>query len=333
MGLFNFFKEEFIEVIEWVEQSPDIVLSKYPDKDRNIKYGASLTVRESQSAIFVNEGEIADVYGAGRHELVTQNMPILTTLKHWTHGFNSPFKADVYFVSTRQFTNLKWGTANPIMMRDPEFKQVRVQAFGVYFIRIADPKKFFTEFAGTHPILYITDIEERMRDIVAPKFAEALAEAQVSVLDMVANYSEIGAKLLPLLKDEFEPFGIELTKFQVSSTTLPPEVIAFYDKMTNMNMVNDMEKFKQFQQMNAIEEAAKNGGSVNQPGMDMAGMMMANMMVENMKDKQQNSTPPPPVESKDDVMKMLKELGELKAAGILTEEEFNQKKTELLAKL
>ncbi len=338
MGLFDFIRDEFIEVIEYVEDDKDIVLWKYPDKDKAIKYGAQLTVRESQMALFLDEGKFGDLYQPGRHKLITDNMPIMTTLKSWKYGFDSPFKADVYYISTRTFTGLKWGTPNPIILRDPQFKQVRVKAFGTYFIRIKDPKLFFTEYAGTGHIVRISDIENQLRDIVSPKFAEAIAEAGVSVMDMVANYTELGNVVLPILQQDLDAFGIELTKFQITSTSLPKEVEEFYDKMTNMNMVDDMAKFQQFQISNAIEKSAENPNGGN-AGMDMGmGMGLAQMFMNQM-NQNKVQTPPPAVkeESKEmtraEIMETLKSLGELKTAGILTDEEFNTKKTELLAKL
>ncbi len=340
MGLFNFIKDELIEVIDWVESGGDVIVWKFPDKDCNIKYGAQLTVRESQVAMMLDEGKFADMYQPGMHTLITDNMPLLTSLRNWKTGFKSPFLADVYFVSTRQFTNLKWGTPNPIILRDPEFKQVRVKAFGTYFIQVKDPKKMFTSFAGTAKQLSVRDIEARMRDIIAPKFAEALAEAQVSVLDMASNYTELGDKIRPMIQAEFEPFGIELTKFQVTSTSLPKEVEEFYDKMTNMHMVgDDMAKFTQFQSANAIEKAAENpGGSGEAIGAGIGigmGSMMANQLQQSQQQlNQQNQPPPAPkAETKEDIMNMLKDLGGLKEAGILTQKEFDAKKKELLARL
>ncbi len=335
MGLFDFIRGEFIEVIDWVEQGNDIVLWKFPDKDANIKYGANLTVRESQMALFLDEGRMADVFEPGRHELITDNIPILTTLRNWDKGFQSPFKADVYFISTRIFTNLKWGTQNPIILRDPEFKQVRVKAFGVYFVRVSNVELFFNEFAGTHQVLRISDVEERLRDIVSPKFAEAIAEARVSVLDMVANYTELGEKVTPILQNELDPFGIELTKFQITSTSLPKEVEAFYDKMTNMNMVDDMGKFSQFQTAQSIEKAAENPGGGAGEGLGMGmGFGMANQMMQQ---QMQQNKPAQQADSKaqtrEEIMDTLKELGQLKESGVLTEEEFEAKKKELLGRL
>src|SRR5690606_14182599 len=236
MGLFNFIKNELVEVIDWIEDDRDTVIHKWPHDKDNIKYGANLIVREAQTALFVNEGVLADTFEPGRFELVTANMPLLTSLKNWDKGFKSPFKVDIYYVSTRQFTGLKWGTPNPIILRDPEFKQVRVKAFGVYFIRVKHPDLFFREFAGTSRTLKIQELEEKLRELVSPKFAEAIANANVSVMDMVANYTELGDRIAPLLQADFDAFGLELTKFQISSTSLPKEVEEFYDKMTNMNM-------------------------------------------------------------------------------------------------
>jgi len=339
MGLFDFIKGEFIEVIEYIEDDKDIILWKYPDRDREIKYGAQLTVRESQLAMFLDEGQYGDIYEPGRHKLITDNMPILTTIKSWKYGFESPFKADVYYMSTRTFPGLKWGTPNPIILRDPEFKQVRVKAFGTYFIKIKDPKKFFTEYAGTGHIIRISEIEAHLRDIVSPKFAEAIAEAGVSVLDMVANYTELGNAIAPILQQDLDPFGIELVKFQITSTSLPKEVEEFYDKMTNMNMVDNMNKFQQFQMSNAVEKSAENPGGGN-AGVDMGiGMGMAQMFMnqmnqqQNPQQQQQNQNDSQKAMTRDEIMETLKGLGDLKSAGILTEEEFNAKKTELLARL
>ncbi len=340
MGLFDFFTEEFVEVIDWVEKDPDTILWKFPDKDANIKYGASLTVRESQLALFLDEGRFADIYDPGRYELVTQNMPLLTSLRNWDKAFKSPFKCDVYYVSTRTFTDLKWGTPNPIILRDPEFKQVRVKAHGVYFIRVNDPEKFFTQFAGTKPTLKVSEVSEQMRDIVSPKFAEALAEAKISVLDMVTHYTELGEKIRPILQADFDNFGIELVKFQVTSTSLPKEVEEFYDKMTNMNMVDDMNKFSQFQTAQSMEKAAENPGGGASEGIGMGmGFGMANAMMNQQQQQQQQqpqnqgNADAGKAQTREEIMDTLKQLGELKTAGVLTDEEFDTKKKELLSRL
>ncbi|MBR9920871.1 MAG: virion core protein (lumpy skin disease virus) [Bacteroidetes bacterium] len=333
MGLFDFIKGEFIEVIDWVEQDRDTVLWKFPDKDANIKYGAKLTVRESQTAVFLDEGRIADVFEPGMFELDTQNMPVLTTLRNWDKGFKSPFKADVYFLSTRVFPDLKWGTPNPVIMRDPEFKQVRVKAFGVYSVKIKDPKAFLKEFAGTAGVLRIHEIEETLRDLVSPKFSEVLVESSISVMDLVGKYTELGDNILPVLQQDLERYGIELVKFQISSTSLPKEVEEFYDKMTNMNMVDDMKKFTNFQQANAIEKAAENpgGGAGEGIGMGM-GFGMAQMMM-NQKGGGEQQPQNSKAQTREEILSTLKELGGLKESGILTDEEFEAKKKELLERL
>lgn len=338
--MFSFFKNELIEVIEWKEDSQDVVLWKFPDTDSNIKYGAQLTVRESQIGLFINEGQLADIYYAGRHELVTENMPLLTTLKSWKYGFNSPFKVDVYFLSTRQFTNLKWGTPNAVFIRDPEMGPVQIRAFGVYFIRIKDAKLFFREYAGTNNVLYIDQLEETLRGLISPKFAEALAKSGVSAFDIYANYSTLGDQIRPMLQADLDPFGLELTKFQITSVSLPKELEDHFTEQAKLNTFKDsnIDKMARIKQANAIEKAAENG---NYEGFNMSQMMMQQMMMQQQMMQQQMHNNPnaqqpakqEPAVSRDEVMKMLKDLGELKQMGILTDAEFEAKKKELLAKL
>lgn len=334
MGIFDFIRGELIEVIDWVENDKDTIMWKFPDKDANIKYGAQLTVRESQMAIFIDEGQLADQFEPGRYELMTRNLPVLTSFRNWDKGFESPFKCDVYFFSMRTFTDLKWGTPNPIILRDPQFKQVRVKAFGTYFIRLKDPFLFFREYAGTNHVLRVSSIEQSLRDVVSPKFAEALAESGVSVMDMVSNYTELGDKIVPILQRDLDPFGIELVKFQITSTSLPAEVEAFYDKMTNMNMVDDMQRFQEFQKAQAIEKAAENpgGGAGEGIGIGM-GIGMAQQMMQQNPQKKEVESDSAKAQTREEILATLKELGSLKEAGILTDEEFETKKKELLARL
>ena len=342
--MFGFIKNELIEVIEWKEDSNDVVLWQFPDKDSNIKYGAQLTVRESQMALFLNEGQLADVYLPGRHQLVTENMPVLTTLKSWKHGFNSPFKCDVYFVSSRQFTNLKWGTPNPIFVNDPEAGRIQLRAYGVYFLRVKDPKLFFREYAGTKNKMYVNELEETLRGLIAPKFGEAVMNSGLSAFQIYSNVSGLGDAITPQLQKDFDIFGLELTKFQISSVSFPPEIEAHLNEMTKMNLTSDqnMNKLERFANMNALEESAKHGMNTmnfknNQQQMFMQQMMM-NQMMQNMAGQGNNQTnnqqnSPAPKLSRDEIMKSLKELGELKEMGILTQEEFDKKKAELLAQL
>jgi membrane protease subunit (stomatin/prohibitin family) len=337
MGLFDFIKNEFIEVIDWVDDTNNTVLYKFPDKGNKIMNKAQLTVRESQVVVLMNEGEFGDEYQPGRYELTTQNMPVTTTLKSWKYLFDSPFKVDVFYVNTKQFTNLKWGTSNPIIMRDPEFKQVRVRSFGTYTIRVKDAKKFIKEFSGTNPFVTIDAISEQCRNTIISKLAEGLAEAGVSVLDLAANFTEIGNRLKPIFQTDFDAWGIELGQFYIENVSLPEEVEKMFDKATQVNMMSD--KLNQFNQMQAgiaLENMSENSGAANIAGMG-AGVLLTNMMQTQTQPQQpQQQQSAGNAAAGNDHQKMidlLKQLGELKAAGVLTEEEFNQKKADILSKL
>lgn len=339
MGLFSFIKGQFIDVIEWVDPARDTIVWKFPDEDKEVKMGAQLTVRESQVALLINEGQLADVYQPGRYELTTRNMPILTSLKSWKYGFNSPFKVDIYYVNTRQFVDQKWGTPTPVYIPDAKFGQVEIRAFGAYNFRVKDAGLFFKEFAGTDPQVTISELEGTLRGKIVDRFTEVVAEIAengMSFVQLTAQKTEFTKALMPRIHDYFEQFGLDITDFQIQSITLPPEVNEFLRKNTQMNMVGDLNKFAQFQQAKALEDAAKSGGNIAQPGMDMASMMMANMMMQNMQNQQQNqtqNTTSQPSMSRDEIMKTLKDLGDLKAAGILSEAEFESKKKDLLARL
>lgn len=344
--MFSFFKNQLIEIIEWKEQDNDTVLWKFIDEknDSNIKYGAQLIVRESQVALFLNEGQIADVFLPGRHTLKTENMPILTSLKSWKYGFESPFKCDIYFISTRQFTDLKWGTPNPIFIKDPEAGRIQLRAFGSYFIRVKDAKLFFREYAGTKETLNIEELGDTFRGLVVPKFAEALAQSGVTAFDIYANYSSLGDKIQPMLQKDCDPFGIEITKFQITSASLPPDVEQHLNEISKANLTNDqnMNKMMQFSQMRSMEKSAEKGnyenfqmGQMNMLNQQMMMQMMQNQMQNNNnKNNNDNSKDnDAPKESREEIMKALKDLGELKQMGILSEVEFEAKKKELLAKL
>jgi membrane protease subunit (stomatin/prohibitin family) len=343
--MFGFLKNELLEVIEWKEEGKDVVIWKFPDTQSDIKYGAQLTVRESQAAIFLNEGQIADVFGPGRHELKTENMPILTKLKSWKYGFNSPFKADVYFVSTRQMTQFKWGTPNPIFVKDPEAGRVEIRAFGTYFMRVADPKKFFREYAGTSEVLMVEELDEVFRGLVIPKFAEALSQSGATAFDIYSQYTELGKTIGPLIQTDLEDFGLELTKFQITSVSLPPEITEHMKEIAKMNLTStdNINKMQTFNQMDVDKIAAEKGNYENMKGARndlMMQQMMMQQMMQNMQNNNNqgnnnanNNSDKDEKMSKEDIMKTLKELGELKQMGVLTEAEFDEKKKELLAKL
>ena len=342
MGLLDFIKGQFIDVIEWVDYSRDVLMWKFPDQDKEIKMGAQLTVRESQAAVLINEGKMADVYEPGRHELTTRNMPILTNLRSWKFGFESPFKVDVYFFNTRQFTDNKWGTPSPVTIPDSKFGQVEFRSFGSYNFRILDFERFFKEMAGTDPLVNLADIEGTLRGKLVDRFTEVVAEmaaSDFSFVQMQAQKSEFANALQPRIADYFADFGLALTDFSIQSITLPPELQEYLRKNTQMNMVGDMNRFMQFQAANAVQKSAENPSGGN-AGMDMGtglamGKMMADMMSQTQNQPQNTGAPASgqPEMTKDEIMKLLKDLGELKASGILTEEEFNAKKKELLAKL
>ncbi len=261
MGLFNKLRAEFIDIIEWVDDSKDTIVWKFPRYQNEIKMNAKLTVRESQVAVFINEGTIADVFAPGMYTLTTQNMPILTTLKGWKYGFNSPFKADVFFVSTRQFTNQKWGTKNPIMLRDQEFGPVRLRAFGNYAFRVQDAAAFLKTIAATNPSFSVDDINEQLRNLAVSRGMDAVAESKIPVLDLAANYDEVSQFITEKIKPEFAELGLELTKFLIENISLPSEVEAALDKRSSMGIIGNLGAYAQFQAANAMEKSAENQGT------------------------------------------------------------------------
>ncbi|MBD3838852.1 MAG: SPFH domain-containing protein [Epsilonproteobacteria bacterium] len=293
MGFFDWIGGQFIDVIEWVDNSNTTMVYRFPRAGNEIKYGAKLTVRESQVAIFVNEGVIADVLTPGIYELETKNLPIITTLQHWNHGFNSPFKAEVYFLNTKRFTNLKWGTKNPIMMRDPEFKMVRVRAFGTYEIRITEPKKFMTEIVGTDGHFGVDEIETQITNLILSKFASALSQNTLPILDLVANYESFGDYMREKIASYMDEYGLMLTKVFVENISLPSEVEEALDKRTSREISGDLNQHMKYQ----ASEGMANGNSGTMGdfvGMGMA-MSMGNEMVNQMNQppKVDKKTPPP----------------------------------------
>jgi membrane protease subunit (stomatin/prohibitin family) len=306
-----------IEIIESTTPDPNLLMWKYEDEDKEIKNGAKLTVRESQIAVFLNEGKIADVFQPGLHILSTENIPILSSLKGWKYGFNSPFKADIYFVNTRQFVNNKWGTPAPILMNDSEFGQVRVRAFGSFDIQVQDFETFFKQYAGSYKSFSIFELQYELRDFIAPKFGEVLAKENIPIKEVAGNTTELSKKVEPFLKPYFLQFGIELITFTISSVTLPDEVSAHFDKITNMNMITDMDKFTKFQTAEAL---GQKGTAINE------GAMMAMMM--NQIQKQENQPT-----SNDDITSKLMKLKTLFENGLIDESEFKAKKLELIDKL
>ncbi|SFN80666.1 Membrane protease subunit, stomatin/prohibitin family, contains C-terminal Zn-ribbon domain [Chitinophaga sp. YR627] len=298
MGLFDKLRNEFIDIIDWVDTSNEIIVWKFPRYQNEIKMNAKLTVRESQLAVFLNEGVVADIFKPGMYTLTTQNMPIMTTLKGWVYGFNSPFKADVYFVSTRQFINQKWGTRNPVMLRDAEFGPVRLRAFGSFAFRVQDAGLFIKEIAATNPEFTVEGVNEQLRNLAITRGMDAIAQAKIPVLDLAANYDEVSALITNKIQPEFNAMGLELTKFLIENISLPPEVEAAMDKRTSMGIVGNLGAYAQFQAANAMEQAAQNpngglAGAGMGAGLGMAmGSQMGNVFQPNTV-QGSNEAPPP----------------------------------------
>jgi len=272
-------RSQFIEVIEWLDDSGNTLLYRFPVQGQEIKNGARLTVRESQVAVFVFQGQIADVFTPGLYTIDGGNTPILSKIGAWMHGFNSPFKAEVYFVNTKQFTDLKWGTANPVMMRDTDFGMVRLRAFGIYSIRVVDPRAFIKEVAGTNGHFVTEDIEGQLKRTLVSGFSDALAESKIAALDLASNYDELGKFVRSKLSDEFKSYGLELTKYLIENISLPQEVEAAMDKRTSMGVIGDVGRYAQFQAADAMRDAAQNtsGGAGTGAGLG-AGFAIGNAM-------------------------------------------------------
>jgi excisionase family DNA binding protein len=279
MAILDFISKQFIDIIEWTDDSRDTLSYRFPDEDKEIKRGAQLIVRESQIAQFVYLGQFGDTFGPGKYTLTTDNIPILSDLKGWKYGFESPFKADVYYVVTRLFTGNKWGTANPVMMRDQDFGVVRMRAFGIYDFKIVDPKLFLKEVAGTDDHFRLDEFNDTMRSRIVSVFSEALAQAKVPALDVAARYAELGEALLPLINPQTtSKYGLEVTSFVVENVSVPPEVEQAIDKRSSMAAVGNLNDYVKFQMAQGLEKG--DGSGIGGVGAQMAvGMAMAQQMM------------------------------------------------------
>ena len=288
MGIFDILKGQLIDVIEWTDSSNDTMVYKYDMNGKEIMMGAQLTVRESQVAIFVNEGQLADVFQPGRYELSTSNMPIMTALKAWKFGFNSPFKSDVYFINTKQFLDLKWGTSNPVMMRDAEFGMIRLRAFGIYSFRVTDPEAFLKEVFGTSSLFTVDGVEGQIKRTLVSGLSDAIAESKIPALDLAANYDELSNYALNAINPKIQPLGLSLTSFVIENISLPEEVEKSMDKRTSMGVLGDLNKYTQYQAAEAMREAANNPGGMAGMGVGMgAGVSMGQMFAQAMAQPQQ----------------------------------------------
>lgn len=277
--VFDFLKGEFIDVISWLDDTRDTMVWRFDRHGQAIKMGAKLTVREGQAAVFIHEGQLADVFGPGLYELQTNNMPIMTTLQHWDHGFQSPFKSEVYFVSTVRFNDQKWGTKSPIMARDPEFGPVRLRAFGTYSMRIADPGRFMTEIVGTDGEFTTDEVSMQIRNMIVQAASQVLAGSGIPVLDMAANLEDLGKLIATAITPRVAEYGLAIPEFYVENISLPEEVEKVLDKRSSMGVAGDLNKYMQFNAAEALANPASGAGGMMGAGM-AAGMGMG--MAQNM---------------------------------------------------
>jgi membrane protease subunit (stomatin/prohibitin family) len=276
-SIVDFVKGELINVIEWQDQSQDTILHQYDCRGNAIKNGAQLTVRESQAAVFVNEGELGDIFQPGRYELTTNNIPVLTKLKSWKYGLDSPFKCEVYFVNTKTFTAQKWGTPNVFYVRDQDFGRVSLRAFGTYSFKVADPGAFVQKVSGTKSNFRVSEIAEELRSLIINNLITAIGESKVSLLDLAANYKTLGDICLKNLNTS--EYGLQFTQFLINSISLPEELQKKLDEGTGMNMLGDMNRYQQMSMADAMKTAAANGGNGGGGMEGMMGMMMMNNMM------------------------------------------------------
>ncbi|MCO4093816.1 MAG: hypothetical protein HEQ37_06305 [Acidovorax sp.] len=351
MALMDFIKKQFIDIIQWTEESDGTLAWRFPMSGMEIQNGGTLVVRESQMAVFVNEGQVADVFGPGTHKLTTQTLPVLTYLKNWDKLFESPFKSDVYFFSTRQQIDQKWGTPQPITIRDKDFGAVRLRAFGNYAFRVADPKLFHTEISGTRESYPVGDLEGQLRGMVLQNISNAIAGSGLPFLDLAANQVMFADALAKELAPAFAKIGLQLEGMTVQNVSLPEELQKILDQKIGMGMVgNDMAKFMQYQTAQAIPKFAEGGAGGGGSGIAGdamglgAGVALGQVLAQNLAQGLQTPVAPaaaaaaqaaaaPLGVKPEDVMATLEKLGDLKSKGILTQEEFDAKKAELLKKL
>ena len=345
MALMDFIKKQFIDVIQWTETGDGTLAWRFPMAEMEIQNGASLTVRESQMAVFVNEGKVADVFGPGMYKLSTQTLPVLTYLKNWDKLFQSPFKSDVYFFSTRQQVDQRWGTTQPVTIRDKDFGAVRLRAFGNYAYRVVDPRLFHTEISGTRDTYTVADLDGQLRAMMLQHISDAVASSGIPFLDLAANQVEFAQALQAATGPAFEKIGLRLESVTVQNVSLPEELQKILDQKIGMGMVGDMAKFMQYQTAQSIPTLAAGAGHGSSGvvgdavglGAGVAlGQVMAQQLSQGLGAAAAQAAPPaaaPAAMKPDEVMATIEKLADLKAKGILTEEEFSSKKSELLKKL
>lgn len=326
MALKDFVLKQFVDVIDWVEDEPEVLAWRFPMRDREIQNGAMLTVRETQRALFVNEGRAADVFGPGLHRLETRTLPVLTNLLNWDKLFASPFKSDVYFFSTREQLARLWGTATPVMIRDAEFGPIRLRSHGSYSWRIQDAGRFFSRLSGTLPVYSVDDIDGQLRAVVLTELATALGASRRGIVDMAASQSEFSRLLLGAIAPGLAAWGVELTSFQVQSISLPEELQTHFDRAASMRMLGDLGSYARFQAADSLPAAAANPGGLAAAGAALgAGAAMAQTLSGAM-----SAAAPVPAAGSADPLATLERLHALVAKGVLSQAEFETKKAELL---
>lgn len=332
MSLGSFIRKQFIDVLQWNEDDDGTLAWRHPMEDFEIQYGASLTVRESQMALFVNEGKVADVFGPGMFKLTTQTLPVLTYLRNWDKLFESPFKSDVVFFSTRLQLGRRWGTAQPVTIRDSEFGMVRVRAFGVYSYRLTDPKLFYTEVSGTRDRYTADDLEQQLRNLVVATMAHTLGGADVPFVDMAANQGVLAARMQEALNPVFARYGVALDSFAVESVSLPEELQKSIDARISMGMVGDLQKFTQYQVASSVPLAAANEGGLAGVGAGIAaGVSMGQLMADAMRSAM--PTQAAPSAAADDPARRLEQLKTMLDKALITQAEYDTAKAEILRKL
>lgn len=330
MSIMSFIKKQFVDVIEWQEQQEGVIAWRYPMQDNEIQYGASLTVRESQQAIFINEGKVADVFVPGLYRLTTQTLPVLTYLKNWDKLFESPFKSDIYFFSTRVQIGRKWGTAQPITLRDNDFGMVRLRAFGIYSYRVIDPQRFFTEVSGTRECYTCDDLEQQLRNQVVSTMTSALGSSGIPFLDMAANQGLMAEKIRAALLPVFERFGLTLDSFAVENISLPEELQKSIDKRISMGMAGDLNQYAHYQAAESIPLAAQNEGGIAGLGAGLAaGMAVGQSMSQVI---QQGSASVATTDASNAQSK-LTQLKSLLDQGLIAQADYEAAKADILKKL
>ena len=329
--MFDLFKSQFIEVIEWTEPEDGILSWRFPTYDKKINTGAQLTVRDSQIAVFVNEGNIADVFSPGRFTLNTKTLPILTTLLNWDKAFKSPFKSDVYFMSTREQLDQRWGTQQPITIRDKEFGIIRLRCHGSFSYRIEDPTTFYQKVCGTRESYTVSELDGQLRAMIVTNIATKLGASEIPFLDMAGNQNKFSEQLKKELDMPFFDYGLKLCNFFVQSVTLPEELQQYLDKRSSMNLVGDLNKYAQFQAADSIEKAASNPGGLAGAGVGLgAGAFIGQQFAQAM-NTPAGAAPAPATQ--EDPFALLEKLGSLLQKGYITQEEFDAKKAEILKRI